>query len=98
MLFLDILPNDDETNEQRNRSTGTGSGAIARYVRAQKSTSEEGSSRTNAFSQGLLLLPNNTTSIFKKKVSVVLVSIQKKNRGITLRPISLRSLFSENEQ
>ena len=94
MLFLDILPNDDETNEQRNRSTGTGSGAIARYVRAQKSTSEEGSS-TNAFSQGLVL-PNNT-SIFKKK-SVRCVGLDtKKNRGITLRPISLRSLFSENE-
>ena len=72
VLFLDILPNDDETNEQRNRSTGTGSGAIARYVRAQKSTSEEGSSRTNAFSQGLGL-PKIIRVFSKKKVSVVLV-------------------------
>jgi len=77
VLFLDILPNDDETNEQRNRSTGTGSGAIARYVRAQKSTSEEGSSRTNAFSQGLVL-PKIIRVFSKKKCPLCWFRYKKK--------------------
>ncbi|CAL6330921.1 unnamed protein product [Bathycoccus prasinos] len=69
VLFSDILPNDDETNEQRNRITNWLWCNCALYASAKEY--KRGGQQYQRVQSRSLLLPNNTRVFSKKSVRCV---------------------------